>query len=102
MSARSWLVGGVLPALIAFQLFGLVVRTERIEDGIHLALHHEIQLMERQADAVIRDAVLREVVGADFFAAVAAAYLGAVLRAHRRLLLPQFTLIGARTPNAFR
>src|SRR5471030_1727302 len=93
--------GDCLRALVSFKLFGLVERSQRIEDDIHLAFHHEIQLMQRQADAVIRDAVLREVVGADFFAAVARAHLGAALGAHRRLLLRQFQLIKTRSQHAF-
>src|SRR5258706_2364989 len=77
----DWLHVGLL------ELFGLVIRGERIENGVELAIHHEIQLMERQADAVIRDAVLREVVGANFLAAVAGAYSRAPLRAECGLLL---------------
>src|SRR5450756_12963 len=68
----------VIPGLVdrpLFRLllhfFALVMCDQRVEDGIHFALHHEIELMERQADAVIAHAILREVVGADFLAAVA-------------------------------
>src|ERR1035437_4908786 len=56
---------------LLLHFFALVMRDQRVEDGIHFALHHEIELIERQADAVIAHAILREVVGADFLAAVA-------------------------------
>src|SRR5664280_2829623 len=67
--------------------FALVVGDQGIEDGIHFALHHEIELMERQADAVIADAILREVIGADFLAAVARTHHALALGAQHGLLL---------------
>src|ERR1035437_2278270 len=68
-------------ALVALllQFFGLVIGGQGLEDGVHLPFHHEIQLMQREADAVIRHAVLREVVGADLFAAIAGAHHAAPL-----------------------
>src|SRR6266571_5440527 len=83
----DWLRVGLL------ELFGLVIRGERIENGVELAIHHEIQLMERQADAVVRDPVLREVVGANFLAAVAGADLRAPFRSQRGLLLFQLQFV---------
>src|SRR5664279_6204181 len=56
---------------LLLHLFALVVSDEGVEDGVHLALHDEIELMQRQPDAVIADAILREVVSADLLAAVA-------------------------------
>ena len=50
-----------------FQLLGLIVRGERIDNRIEGAVHHLIELMNRQADAVIADAILFEVVSANFF-----------------------------------
>src|ERR1035437_9603212 len=74
-------VSSVIPASVdrsllrlLLHLFALVVSDQRVEDGIHFALHHEIELMECQADAVVAHAVLRKVVGADFLAAVARAH----------------------------
>src|SRR4029077_2608368 len=86
----------ILVALLGvglLELFGLVIRGERFENGVELSIHNEIQLMERQADAVIGDAVLREVVGANFLAAVAAASLSAPLRSQRCLLLFQLQFV---------
>src|ERR1017187_1059776 len=66
---------------LLLHLFALVVGDQRVEDGVHFALHHEIELMERQADAVIAHAILREVVGADFLTAVARPHHALALRA---------------------
>jgi len=40
-----------------FQFFGLVIGGERVDDGIEAAIHHDVELMQRQADAVIGDAI---------------------------------------------
>src|ERR1035438_5208079 len=77
-------VDGALLSLL-LHLFALVVSDQGVEDGVHFALHHEIELMERQADAVIAHAILREIVGADFLAAVARAHHALALRAQHRL-----------------
>ena len=45
---------------------------QRVDDRIEPTIHDDIELMQRQADPVIGDAILREVVGADLPAAVAA------------------------------
>jgi len=42
------------------------MRDEAVDERAELAVHDFGQLMERKADAVIGDAVLREIVGADF------------------------------------
>ena len=75
---------------------------KRVDDRVELAFHHQIQLVQRQADAVIGQAVLREIVSADFFAAVAGADHAAPLRADRRLLLFQLHLIEPRAQHAHR
>src|ERR1035441_9237429 len=89
-------------ALVALllQLFGLVIGGQGFEDGIHLPLHHEIQLMQRQADAVIRHAILREVVGADLFAAIAGSDHATPLGAQRRLLFLKLQLVQPRAQHA--
>src|SRR4030088_3092975 len=53
---------------------GLVVSGERADDRVQASFHYLIELVESKADAMVGDAVLREVVGADLFAAVAAAH----------------------------
>lgn len=49
------------------QLLGLVMRGESVDDLIERAVHHQIKLVNRQADPVIRDAILFEVIGTNFF-----------------------------------
>src|SRR5216684_680487 len=56
--------------------------------------------MKRQADAVIGDAVLREIVSADFFGAVAGFDLTAALGGESGLALLLFMFIKARAKNA--
>src|SRR6185503_13104100 len=58
---------------VGLQLLRLVMRDERIDERIEVAFHHEIELVDRQADAVIGDAVLFEVVSANLFGAIAGA-----------------------------
>src|ERR1019366_1139919 len=86
---------------LLFHLLALVMGDQGIENGVHFALHHEIELMQRQADAVIAHAILREVVGADFLAAVAGAHHALALRAQGRLLLFEFQLVQTGTQHAF-
>lgn len=58
---------------------GEVVGDERLDEGVELAVEHGAEVVEGQFDAVIGDAVLGEVVGADSFVAFAGADLGAAL-----------------------
>ena len=58
-----------------------------IDDGVHPAFHHQIQLVEGEADAVVGEAVLREVVGADLLTAVTGTHHALALSADGRLLL---------------
>ena len=54
------------------QAVGLVLRHQRIDDLAQLVAGDDArQLVERQVDAVVGDAALREIVGADALAAVA-------------------------------
>src|ERR1051325_319408 len=55
---------------LLLQLFRLVKRGQRVDDRLELAIHDEVKLVQRQPDPVIRHAVLREVVGANLFAAI--------------------------------
>ena len=62
------------------QQFGLVLGHQRVDDLVQrLAFHHLRQLVQRQIDAVIGDAALRKIIGADAFGAVAGADLPAPL-----------------------
>src|SRR5579863_7495699 len=82
------------------ELLGLIVRGQGLEDLVEFALHHKIQLVERESDAVIGQAVLAKVISADFFAAVAGTDHGATFGADRRLLLFQLHIIEAGAENA--
>ena len=48
-----------------FKLFGLVGADERVNDVLDFAAENGRQVVNRQADAVVSQTVLREVVGAD-------------------------------------
>src|ERR1043165_606742 len=66
--------GESLPRLYRLpQLLRLEVRDHRVDDYVEIPVHHLGEVVHRQADAVVRHAVLREVVRADLFRAVAAA-----------------------------
>src|SRR6185295_3402862 len=87
---------------LLFHFLALVMSNERVEDRVHLAFHHEIELMERETDAVIAHAILREVVGADLLAAVARSHHALALGAEGRLLFFQLQLVQPGTQHALR
>src|SRR6185503_10678606 len=69
------------------QLLRLVVGDEAAHDLLQVAVEHRLQAVEGQADAVVGDPVLVEVVGADLLAAVAAAHLALAVAGDGLLLL---------------
>src|SRR3972149_696470 len=58
------------------QTFGLIARRELVEEGIDPTVQDGRQVMEREADAVVGHARLREVVGSDLLRPLTAAHLG--------------------------
>ena len=48
-----------------------IVRDQGLGNRVQIACQNLVQFVERQVDAVIRQAVLREIVGADSLAAIA-------------------------------
>src|SRR6266481_4506231 len=82
------------------QLFRLEVTDQRVDNGLELAIHHIGELVNCEADAVVGDAVLREVVGADLLAAVAAADHRFALFCQGFLLLLHFDFVQARAQDA--
>src|ERR1700679_3081241 len=60
---------------LRLQLLCRVVGDEGVDGWLDLAFHHHRELVVSKADAVVSKAILREVVGADLFAAVATSYL---------------------------
>src|SRR5688572_2913395 len=63
------------PLFFLGELFGLVLVLQGIHELVELALHDVGQLVQREVDAVVGDAALREIVRADAFRAVAGAHL---------------------------
>ena len=63
----------------------LVGGGERRQHLVEVALHHLVELVERQADAMVGQPALREVVGADPLRPVAAADLALAVRRPRRV-----------------
>src|SRR5262245_30055659 len=78
------------------ELLGLVLGGERVEDLVQLAVHDAVDLVEREVDAVIGDAALREVVGADALGAVARADEALARRGGLRRLLLLLLVLDAR------
>jgi hypothetical protein len=72
--------------LQALQSIGLVGGDQVIDELVEVAVEHAGEIVARQADAMVGDAILRKVVGADLLAAVARLHLGAAVLA--QLLLP--------------
>src|ERR1700689_1575275 len=56
---------------LMFQLLLLEVGYQGINQRLESAIHHFLQLMDGQTNAVIADTVLRKVISADLLAAVA-------------------------------
>src|ERR1022692_3566524 len=52
-----------IPKFLLLEMLG-----ERVDEGLQMPVHDRVKLMEGQADAMIGAAVLRKIVGADFFA----------------------------------
>src|SRR5579883_382261 len=73
--------------------------SKAVHERGELAFHDVIELVQGQADAVIGDAVLRKIVGANFFGAVAGFDLAAALGNDGGLLLLQFQFIESGAEN---
>src|SRR5580693_2674573 len=52
----------------------LVLVGQRLDEQVEVAIEYALELMQREVDAVVGDARLREVVGADLLAAVTASH----------------------------
>src|SRR5205814_191483 len=85
------------------ELGGLMLGGQGIDQfAQRLAGNHLRQFVERQVDAVVGDAALRKIVGADAFGAVTGAdFLLAIGRAHRVDALA-FGVVDARAQNVHR
>src|SRR5579859_371584 len=78
---------------LMFEFFRLVVSGQGIENGLEFAIHGFGKLVKGEADAVIGHTVLGKVIGTDFFAAIAAAYLRLALFGQGLLLLFHLHLV---------
>src|SRR5882762_1400311 len=106
----AWTAGGGRPQVgcgasryrgcLLFHFFGLVVCRQRFDNGLQLTVHHFGELVDREADAVVGDAVLREVVGADLFTAVARADHGFAFLRQSFLLPLHFDFVEAGTQDS--
>src|SRR5512145_2066006 len=79
------------------ELLGLMLGGELVEDLVEVPVHDGGDLVQREVDAVVRDAALREVVGPDPVGAVAAADEGLARRRLLRPLLAQLLVLDPRT-----
>src|SRR6476659_1113201 len=82
------------------ELVSLVLGGERRGDLRKVAVHDGIDLVQRKVDAVVGDAALREVVGADAVGAVARADEPLPLGGLLRLLLAHLLVLDARGEHA--
>src|SRR5439155_24825748 len=76
-----------------------VVAHERFENGIEIAFDKCREVVERDVNAMIGDAVLRKIVGADFLAALAGANLSASLGCVTSIFLGNFSFEQARAKD---
>src|SRR5882672_546593 len=61
--------------------------TQRLDDGVEVSVHHLLDAVHRDADAMIRHAVLREVVRPDLLGTVTGAHLRTAFCGHLRMRL---------------
>ena len=81
------------------QTFRHVGGLQRVDQSVEIAVHHAIEIIKRQTDAMIGHAVLREIVSANFFFAAAGADLAAALGAVFFGFLALFSLQQTRTQD---
>jgi len=75
------------------------MRHEWLDDAIQIAFHHGGQIIKRQFDAMVRDAILGEIVGTDTFIAFTGADLCLALGSVLRILLGNFPVEQTRAQN---
>src|SRR3990170_8682034 len=106
-STKAWfrVKASAMPLLLhGRELGGLMLGNERVDDLVErgLALEHEIKLVGGEADAMVGDAPLREVVGADALGAVARADLAAAVLRPLGVALRPLKLVEARSQHLHR
>ena len=78
-----------------FEPRGFIVRHESIDQGSEFAIHDFRELVDGQTDAVIRDAILRIIVGPNFLRAVTCFDLSPTFGPDGSLLLFHFHFVKA-------
>src|SRR5690242_209214 len=73
-----------------FQSLGDISGLERLNHLFEVPVNHAVQIINRQPDAVIGQAVLRKIISANFLLAAASPNLSAALRAVFFLLFALF------------
>src|SRR5215472_244837 len=81
---------------IAGEAFPLVIGEQSVDDVIEIAVENGFEVAGRETDAVIGQAILREVVRADLLAAVSRADLRAALACRLFFLFAQLRLVEVR------
>ena len=71
-----------------------------VDELVNVAVHHGVQLVDRQVDAMIGHPVLGEVIGANLFAAVTGTHLALARGVDLVALVGYYTMI-ALTLNTF-
>lgn len=81
------------------QLLLLVGVNERVDDIVHIAIDKRVDGVNRLSDAVIGDAPLVEIIGADALAPLARAHLCAAVAGVGRVLFLLHFFVKPRTEN---
>src|ERR1035438_1780867 len=97
-SAVSTLIAGSVGLFL--QLLGVIEIGAGGDQLVQAAFHHLVELIQRQADAVVGDPVFLEVISADLLTAVAGADLAAAVRADGLGLFLHLQLIEPRAQHA--
>src|ERR1700688_5027675 len=80
----------------------LVLVGQRLDEQVEIAVEHALELMQREVDAVVGDARLRKVVGADLLAAITGPHHRSSGRLELRIALRLRKVVEARAQDAHR
>ena len=87
---------------LGLKFLRLIMRPQGVDELIDLAFHHEIELVNGQADAMVGYAILLEVICADLLRAVAGTDHRFAFRRESIVLLLLFDLLQASTQDPHR
>ena len=77
----------------AFQSLGLKECDQSVDHIPDIAFHHAVELMNREANTVVGQTILREVIGANFFASISGSHLRSAVLRNRLPLLFQGEIV---------